>query len=866
MSEGSTDLLRLGAGVADLGRLEVRAGGRAPVRLTPTEARLLRYMAQRPGRVLSHRELLREVWGYGEGVRTRTLYSTVTRLRQKIEADPSSPVHLVSAPGAGYRLELPAPAELPEARALIGREALLARALAQVSEARLVTLVGPGGIGKTSLAAAAAHALAPGRALTWVELDEARTAAQLCWLVARQLGAGGDGSDPDQLAAALAARGPMVLVCDNLEQATSALPQTLGRWLAEAGELRVLATSREATGLPGERVVAVDPLDEGASVALYLRRAAAIGAAPGEGERAHLPAIAARTEGVPLVIELAASLADTLSTAAIARRLEGALGTLGGGRLLEVIGFSWELLDEEQRRFLVSCAAFEGGFTAGAAAEVAERIGAEVAPLRALVARSLAWSRRGERGPRFYLYGAVRAFAESRTEALAGARERHARWAAGVAEALLEDPSGARAGALVSDELENLLAAARFSAPAAPARAYRIARALEEALAFRRGARLRAELLEQMVALADSPARRCRAWLRRAGALRRRGRFDEADADVARALAEAKAAGLQSWIARALYGRGSQRVIQERLEEAEDDLRRALAAAKAVGDREQQAAALTFLGELHRMGGRFDRALEPLSQAVAIYRHLEDRAALINTLPSLANAHWLMGDAARSAALLDEVDALCLQLDSPVGQLRVAIHRAEQALGALELGAAGRALERGRALREELKVGVVDSFLAELEAWRAALGGDPAAATDWMRQAEVAYEAYGNRSALRRARLYRVAMSGSADRRAQLEAAAAEALERGEQMLYALARVQLAARYPEAETLEGLEAIQAPPLAGPLLLAARAIGAQAAGAAAQAAALMAEARAAPGASGVELRLLERRFVALGGQL
>lgn len=94
--------IALADGWVDLERREVHRGS-VPTRLTPSEHRLLSWLAERPGRLVDTARLLIEVWGYRRGVQSRTAYVTIQRLRRKIEVDPASPRHLETVFGAGYR-------------------------------------------------------------------------------------------------------------------------------------------------------------------------------------------------------------------------------------------------------------------------------------------------------------------------------------------------------------------------------------------------------------------------------------------------------------------------------------------------------------------------------------------------------------------------------------------------------------------------------------------------------------------------------------------------------------------------------------------------------------------------------------------
>ena len=127
--------------------------------LSAKELACFNYLAERAGQAVSRDELLEKVWHYDAQVISRTVDATVRRLRKKLEVKPSDPVHLLTVHGAGYRLEgikpvLPRATTTP-APALLGREELLATLRA--SKARLLTLTGPPGVGKSQLARALAH-------------------------------------------------------------------------------------------------------------------------------------------------------------------------------------------------------------------------------------------------------------------------------------------------------------------------------------------------------------------------------------------------------------------------------------------------------------------------------------------------------------------------------------------------------------------------------------------------------------------------------------------------------------------------------------------------------------------------------------
>ena len=180
----------------------------------------------------------------------------MNRLRAKIEDEPGSPLHLVTVWGQGYRLDLPEnPVSTPRRRMpealdiFVGRR----RELAELTDAyeggaRLVTITGPGGMGKTRLAmqfARLAEAELPDGAW-FVDASEVRSEAGLAFAMASALG-----GRADDMRTALSSLGSALVVLDNLEQVVEVAAPQVVHWLTAAPELRVLATTRERLRGPG---------------------------------------------------------------------------------------------------------------------------------------------------------------------------------------------------------------------------------------------------------------------------------------------------------------------------------------------------------------------------------------------------------------------------------------------------------------------------------------------------------------------------------------------------------------------------------------------------------------------------------------
>jgi predicted ATPase len=310
---------------------------------------------------------------------------------------------------------------------------------------RLVTLVGPGGTGKTRLALAAAEELVPTRdAVWWVDLSSLQDPALVPRAVAAAVGVSVEGARPvlDLVADRLAAR-RVLLVLDNAEQVVAAAPD-LGRMLSRCAGTQLLVTSRSVLGLRGEQDVPLGPLGVPAEGE---RRADVVAAAPAvqlftaRARRAdpsftvtaaNAPATAdvvRRLEGLPLALELAAARVRTLPPALLLRRLSAALDPALELRhpdvdapdrqrsLRATIAWSHDLLSEPERALLARLSVCTGGCTM----DTAEALGMldgdldVLETVAALVAHSLVMTTdTGEGEPRFRMLELVRVFAAER--------------------------------------------------------------------------------------------------------------------------------------------------------------------------------------------------------------------------------------------------------------------------------------------------------------------------------------------------------------------------------------------------------------------------------------------------------------------
>ncbi|ORT56873.1 AfsR family transcriptional regulator [Streptomyces sp. CB03238] len=282
----------------------------------------------------------------------------------------------------------------------VGRAGELAALADEVRERRLVTLLGPGGVGKTRLALEAADAAQdawpdgtwPDGTWpdgTWVaELAPVRDEADVPEAVRNALGA----REPVRWGAETPARDPLahlldhcagrrlLLVLDNCEHLVGAAARLAEALLTTCPGVTVLATSREPLGVPGEAVHAVEPLPEDAALRLLADRGAA--ARPGfrtDDDPAACAEICRRLDGLPLALELAAARLRALTPRQIADRLDDRFRLLDRGSrtalprrqtLRAVVDWSWDLLDRTERTVLRRLAVFSGGCTLDQAEEV----------------------------------------------------------------------------------------------------------------------------------------------------------------------------------------------------------------------------------------------------------------------------------------------------------------------------------------------------------------------------------------------------------------------------------------------------------------------------------------------------------------
>ena len=383
--------------------------------------------------------------------------------------------------------EVPTPRERPSRRQgppgpvtrLVGRSGDLGALSEATTRARLVTLTGPGGVGKSALALETAHRVGPGFAdgVCFVELAAVHDPGAVVAAVAHALDVErrSERSLAESVTEVLGSR-RMLIVLDNCEHVLAAVGELVGRLVRWCPEVCVLATSREPIGIPGESVRPVAPLGvprradgsleelmSSPSVQVFVARAE--DAAPAfEITQRSAPAIAElciALDGLPLALELAAARMASMSPRQLADRLNERFALLdaGPGRearhrtLLDLVEWSHELLADKERMLLARLSVFAGGFDLDAAEAVCGSGGlvpAEVAHLLGvLVDKSMVVARLTESGVRYTQLETLRQFGAARLLGQVDAADvhrAHVRFFVDVAEAGAEGLDGVEEG------------------------------------------------------------------------------------------------------------------------------------------------------------------------------------------------------------------------------------------------------------------------------------------------------------------------------------------------------------------------------------------------------------------------------------
>jgi len=433
------------------------------VRVDPKAMDVLVALVEAAPLVLSGNELLERVWPDVVVVHN-VVYQAIAQLRKALGDEAHAPQYIETIPRRGYRVVAEIKYEEPTRigrvgsfeqqldnlpnplTSFIGRQHELTESRNLLSSNRLLTLTGVGGCGKTRLAVALGKACQADFAdgVWLVELASITGETRVGAHVARALGVseGGAASARERLVEVLANR-RLLLIMDNCEHLIDACAHLVEALLTRAPGVRIVATSREALGIGGERALQVHPLTTPdltqhvsllelarvESVQLFTERAVSIQQtfALTPENSAAVASICRRLDGIPLAIELAAAQVRCLSVDQISARLSDRFRLLTGGSrtalprqrtLAATMDWSYELLPVPQRILLRRLSVFAGGFTL----EAAENVGA-LDPLKPseifdllmrLVDQSMVQVSRSNETPRYRLLETVRQYGHDR--------------------------------------------------------------------------------------------------------------------------------------------------------------------------------------------------------------------------------------------------------------------------------------------------------------------------------------------------------------------------------------------------------------------------------------------------------------------
>jgi non-specific serine/threonine protein kinase len=736
---------------------------------------------------------------------------------------------LTSRGGATIREFLPA-----EVSSFVGRAGLLATLGQELDSKRLVTLTGPGGVGKTRIA------LRIARDRQWnfdvvcfidftpVSASASFNTILLAGLRLREL------PDQEALATVVSAIGSqhLLLVLDNCEQVISACADAVHTLLIECANLHVLATSRERLGVQGEQVWAVTPLSvtsreqtnielirKSEAVQLFLDRANATRAGVPFTDKAltDVAEICRRLDGLPLAIELAATRIPSLNVGGILQRLDDRFSLLTGGyrpahtrqqTLRATVEWSYELLTEQEQRLLARLAVFVGSWTLEAAQAVCT--GNDLAPevvldlTDQLVCKSLviASPQSGD-SQRFSFLETIRAFALGRLEANHELHSVQARHASYYLEQAMLMGEAAEFGQHRQRELDgmerdhaNFREAMRWTLQNPSSAETRVdwAAALG-GFWFMQG---HFSEFREWLAHVSSDPRPTRSWARvsliRANIAAATGDVQEAVVWIERALSIAHEVGDQRQVHRASANLGRIARLVGDYSRATGILQEAIASSRQSGDQLREALALLHFGWVAYATGDLTAALDRCEATLSIVQRFDDAKLSAQTTYLHGQVMRAQGDLRAAQAHYETALRLARETSSPdvevqaligLGQTAYARGDLDQSHGLLS-DSMGRARDLG--LTYELVRGV-----ESMAGWAAADG-----------QAALCLQLAGAAAAYREA--FGVPLSPT-DRRLlacdlepaylALDATAAVEYERGQQTPFEQAvRCALASRQP----------------------------------------------------------------------
>lgn len=759
--------------------------GDAPLRLGSRALEILIALVERHGELVTKHELMKRVWP-NIIVEEGNLKVQVAALRRVLGDGHGGNRYLVNVPGRGYRFVAPvmplddgAPATAPAlappchnlpapVTRLIGRAEQVAELAALLAEHRCLTIVGPGGIGKTSVALAVAEMqIARHEHGVWrVDIASIGEPRLVPRSVASALGLQIRSDAPlVEIAAALRDR-RMLLLLDDCEHVVEAVAELAAALLRAAPALRIIATSREPLRVTGERLHRLAPLAcppsgvrlgarealEYPAVQLFVERAAA---ALGEYELADADApvvidLCRALDGMALAIEFAAARIDIFGLRGLAQRLDDRLRLLTSGTrtalprhqtLRALLDWSHDLLDPAARMTLRRLAIFAGSFTLRAAGAVASDDAHPEAEIvertTELVAKSLVQAEMSDAEPRFRLLETTRAYALAKL-AETGEREalarRHAEYYRNLLEAAARDSaSGDDWPALYTAEIDNINAALAWAF--GPGGDPSVGVALKEASApvwFEMSLLTECHhWTTQALAGLEAAARGTRQEMALQTALGislqfASGPTGAAYAALTRAAELARALRDPDFELRALHGLGVFALREAEFRNALDIARSAEEIARTLDDAVAMPTAhrlhgvvLHFLGDQAGARTHLERALggqrRASRHAYVVRNGIDNR---VSALATLAHVQWLQGCPDQAMATAREAVAEAQSLEHPVSLCSaLATFAAPLAMGTGDLETAERELAMLQETATRHGLGVYDAYCEAMQGW-----------------------------------------------------------------------------------------------------------------------------------------------------
>ena len=662
---------------------------------------------------------------------------------------PPEASHSDRAPGTPAREPTGRPSLPQPLTPLLGRASERSQlvALMRRPEVRLLTLTGPGGVGKTRLALEAARYLVADFAdgVSFVPLSVISEPDLVLSTIAQELGLRETGGRSllDQLQAALGQQS-LLLLLDNFEQVLAAAP-SLAALLSVCPRLKLLVTSRAALRLSGEHELAVlplalpnltqlptpDALPQYAACALFVERATAIMPAFRVTPQTVRPIaeICLRLDGLPLAIELAAARSRLLSPQALLSRLSQRLEVLTGGTrnaparqqtMRAAIAWSYQLLVPEVQQLFRWLAVFVGGCTLQAVEAIAESaglfVGTVLEGVSTLLENSLLRQVEQPDGEvRLLMLETIREYGREcleRGREWEAAHTAHATYYLALAEAAAPHLHGVEQASLVAQlgrDQENLRAALRFLLEQGQAE-----RALRLCVALHWFWHVRGSLREGQVFLEQALARH-----------------------------EGVAAGLR---ARSLYAAAELAAGLDEMERAETWCGECLTLSRKVGDTARIASSLDLLGSMSRVRGQYALAGSRLEEAAKLFGHLGDRWMQGRCHVELARMATEQGQYERARTLLEDNLQFCQQEGD-----QVSVHWDEYLLARLlfvqqeDLRYAQRLVEQSLAFFQQRGYAWYRAYPLSLLAQMRQVQGELGIAREWLEESLVLVQEVGDR-------------------------------------------------------------------------------------------------------------------------